>query len=184
MDQQTLYVLSTSNRLQRLRNVEIALDSLAQFARTASILSVCLSVFLSVCLSFFLSFFLSLSLSLSSHTHTHTHTHGIRVCACMYRTPICLQSLRLSSAARQTTTVGEIVNLMSVDARKIQDAFLEIHEMWAIPITVVIGIVLLWQLLGLATLAGIIVLVIVMPLIGGGFTKLYMAFQVGDRVGG
>ena len=33
----------------------------------------------------------------------------------------------MSSAARQTTTVGEIVNLMSVDTQKIQDACNELQ---------------------------------------------------------
>ncbi len=33
----------------------------------------------------------------------------------------------MSSSARQSTTVGEIVNLMSVDTQKIQDACNEIH---------------------------------------------------------
>ncbi len=33
----------------------------------------------------------------------------------------------MSNAARQTTTVGEIVNLMSVDTQKVQDACQELH---------------------------------------------------------
>ena len=32
-----------------------------------------------------------------------------------------LQTLRLAGAAMKTTTVGEIVNLMAVDAQKLQD---------------------------------------------------------------
>jgi len=33
-----------------------------------------------------------------------------------------LQALTMSNEARKTTTVGEIVNLMSVDAQRLQDA--------------------------------------------------------------
>lgn len=89
-----------------------------------------------------------------------------------------LQSLRLSNAARQKTTVGEIVNLMSVDSEKLQRACTEIHDIWASPLTVVVGLAMLWQVMGLSTLAGIVVLIISVPINGGGLTKLYIKYQV------
>ena len=55
------------------------------------------------------------------------------------------QALRLSNASRRTTTVGEIVNLMSVDAQKIHDIFANIHEFWASPISVAVALYMMWQ---------------------------------------
>ena len=34
-----------------------------------------------------------------------------------------LQALRMSSEAKKESTVGEIVNLMAVDAQRVQDVF-------------------------------------------------------------
>ena len=55
------------------------------------------------------------------------------------------QSLRLSNAARKTTTVGEIVNLMSVDTEKIVMAFQTLHFVWSAPL--VLGVSLYFQVL-------------------------------------
>ena len=42
------------------------------------------------------------------------------------------QSLSLSSRARATTTTGEIVNLMSVDAQQIGDSVTYLHFIWSV----------------------------------------------------
>lgn len=77
-----------------------------------------------------------------------------------------LQALKLSGASRKDTTVGEIVNLMSVDAQKLQDAPGFMHIIWSAPITITIAIVFLWQELGPSSLAGVFVMIILMPING------------------
>ena len=56
--------------------------------------------------------------------------------------------MKLTSTARKGTTVGEIVNLMSVDAQKLHDTCINLHESWASLVTVVICIILLWNVIG------------------------------------
>ena len=63
--------------------------------------------------------------------------------------------MKLSNAARQGATVGEIVNLMSVDSQKLQDAPGYLHMLWSAPLTIALAMYFLWQQLGPATLAGI-----------------------------
>ena len=46
------------------------------------------------------------------------------------RCVIVAQSLRLNNTAKRSSTVGEIVNLMSVDAQKLQEAAAYLHLLW------------------------------------------------------
>ena len=54
----------------------------------------------------------------------------------------------MSSAAKRQTTVGEIVNLMSVDVQKLQDLPPYISALWSVPILSTIAMVLLWRIVG------------------------------------
>ena len=47
-----------------------------------------------------------------------------------------LQSLRLSTEARRDYSVGEVVNLMSVDAQRISDVIYFLHELWVSPLSI------------------------------------------------
>ena len=46
------------------------------------------------------------------------------------RSVVVAQSLRLNNTAKRSSTVGEIVNLMSVDAQKLQEAAAYLHLLW------------------------------------------------------
>ena len=48
-----------------------------------------------------------------------------------------MQALQLSAGAKRDTTVGEMVNLLSVDGQKVQDGFSWIQAIIDIPVTVV-----------------------------------------------
>ena len=72
--------------------------------------------------------------------------------------------MRLSNAARRDCTVGEIVNLMSVDAQRLQDSPVFLQMAWAGPVTICIAIYFVWQQLGAASLAGFGVVLLVLPL--------------------
>jgi len=70
----------------------------------------------------------------------------------------------LSSTGRSKFTIGEIVNLMSIDANRFMEFIYVINDTWTVPIQVTIAIYLLWNQLGLATIAGIIVMILLIPL--------------------
>ncbi|CAG2109651.1 unnamed protein product [Medioppia subpectinata] len=82
------------------------------------------------------------------------------------------QSLNLSSFGRKNFTLGEIVNLMSVDIQRISDFMLIATIILSAPFQITIAMILLWQQLGVATLAGVLFLVILMPFNG------YMANKI------
>uniref|UniRef100_A0A5K3FLF1 ABC transmembrane type-1 domain-containing protein n=1 Tax=Mesocestoides corti TaxID=53468 RepID=A0A5K3FLF1_MESCO len=81
-----------------------------------------------------------------------------------FRYSIPLQSLRLSSAARCNSTTGEITNLMSIDAQRFCALMLNIHALWSAPLQVAVAIYLLWGELGPSVLAGIGILLAMIPI--------------------
>jgi len=76
------------------------------------------------------------------------------------------KSLNLSNSARQSTSTGEVVTLMSNDAERLPQAALTFHNIWITPLFLVAGIVMLIQLIGYAAIAGVLFLVISIPLQG------------------
>lgn len=58
------------------------------------------------------------------------------------------QALRISSSARKESTVGEIVNLMSVDAQRFMDLTSYINMLWSAPLQIALALYFLWGLLG------------------------------------
>jgi len=51
----------------------------------------------------------------------------------------------ISNAARQESTVGEIVNLMSTDAQRFMDLMSYIHILWSGPLQIIIAVLMLYQ---------------------------------------
>ncbi|CAG0900694.1 unnamed protein product, partial [Darwinula stevensoni] len=76
------------------------------------------------------------------------------------------QSLRLSPAARKKSTVGEMVNLMSVDAKRFLDIPFNLSMILALPIQLGIACYLLWAYLGPSVLTGMGVILIAIPFHG------------------
>ena len=74
------------------------------------------------------------------------------------------KSLRLDSVARQQQPVGTIVNLMSADATRMQDLTTYLAVLWSGPIQITIAMVLLWRLMGVASLAGFGVAAVMGPM--------------------
>lgn len=50
----------------------------------------------------------------------------------------------ITNSARRSSTVGEIVNLMSVDAQRFMDLATYINMIWSAPLQVVLALYLLW----------------------------------------
>uniref|UniRef100_A0A915PJI9 Uncharacterized protein n=1 Tax=Setaria digitata TaxID=48799 RepID=A0A915PJI9_9BILA len=75
-----------------------------------------------------------------------------------------VKALMLSNTARKNRTVGEIVNLMSVDIQRFQDIASFIMLFWSAPFQILLAIYFLWRLLGVAVIAGLTVLFATIPL--------------------
>jgi ABC-type multidrug transport system fused ATPase/permease subunit len=73
------------------------------------------------------------------------------------------KSLKLHSSTAGDTTVGKIVNHMSVDAQLIQDCMMYLHLTWTGLIQIVLSLVFLYRVLGVAIFAGFGVMVVAIP---------------------
>ncbi|KFW76415.1 Canalicular multispecific organic anion transporter 1, partial [Manacus vitellinus] len=74
------------------------------------------------------------------------------------------KSLTMSNATRKESTVGETVNLMSADAQRFMDMANFIHQLWSSPLQIILSIVFLWAELGASVLAGLAVMVLLIPI--------------------
>uniref|UniRef100_A0A7N6B5W4 Copper homeostasis protein cutC homolog n=1 Tax=Anabas testudineus TaxID=64144 RepID=A0A7N6B5W4_ANATE len=79
--------------------------------------------------------------------------------------------------SQQISTVGETVNLMSADAQRFNDVTNFIHLIWSCPLQIALSIVFLWLELGPSVLAGLAVMVLMVPINGLLATKA-RKFQV------
>ena len=73
------------------------------------------------------------------------------------------KSLRLSSRARKERSVGETVNLMQLDTQRIMDVILQLNLVWSSPTTIALSLYSLWGLLGPSCLAGLAVMLVMIP---------------------
>ncbi|XP_054654514.1 canalicular multispecific organic anion transporter 1 isoform X2 [Dunckerocampus dactyliophorus] len=76
------------------------------------------------------------------------------------------KALVVSNDTRKESTVGETVNLMSADAQRFNDVINFIHLLWSCPLQIALSIVFLWQELGPSVLAGLAVMVLMVPING------------------
>uniref|UniRef100_A0A8C7CDD3 Uncharacterized protein n=1 Tax=Oncorhynchus kisutch TaxID=8019 RepID=A0A8C7CDD3_ONCKI len=76
------------------------------------------------------------------------------------------KALVVSNDARKESTVGETVNLMSADAHRFNDVVNFIHLLWSCPLQIALAIAFLWIELGPAVLAGLAVMVLMVPING------------------
>ncbi|NXI44533.1 MRP1 protein, partial [Galbula dea] len=72
--------------------------------------------------------------------------------------------LVMSNASRKAATVGEIVNLVSVDVQKLMDLIIYFNGTWLAPIRILICFIFLWQLFGPSALTSIAVFFFLLPL--------------------
>ncbi|CAM9789450.1 unnamed protein product [Ectocarpus sp. 4 AP-2014] len=95
-----------------------------------------------------------------------TSTRGVLSTA-VYR-----KSLRLSPSARQNATVGEIVNYMQIDAGRLENLAGSVHTIWDSVFQMTGYTVLLLLCLGPSVLAGIGVMILLIPLNTALFNEL------------
>ncbi|XP_077632923.1 ATP-binding cassette sub-family C member 3 isoform X1 [Crocuta crocuta] len=111
----------------------------------------------------------------------HQYFHCVFGMALRFRTAIIgviyRKALVITSAAKRESTVGEIVNLMSVDAQRFVDLAPFLNLLWSAPLQIVLAIYFLWQNLGPSILAGVAFMVLLIPLNGAVAVKM-RALQV------
>uniref|UniRef100_A0A4W3JBM4 ATP-binding cassette, sub-family C (CFTR/MRP), member 3 n=1 Tax=Callorhinchus milii TaxID=7868 RepID=A0A4W3JBM4_CALMI len=74
------------------------------------------------------------------------------------------KSLVITNAAKRASTVGEIVNLMSVDAQRFMDLTTFLNMLWSAPLQICLALYFLWQSLGPSVLAGVAVMILLIPI--------------------
>ncbi|XP_065046828.1 ABC transporter C family member 2-like isoform X2 [Musa acuminata AAA Group] len=74
------------------------------------------------------------------------------------------KSLRLTHESRTKFLSGKITNLMTTDAESLQQVCQQLHSIWSAPFRITISVILLYQQLGIASLVGAFVLVLLIPI--------------------
>uniref|UniRef100_A0A3P9LFB7 ATP-binding cassette, sub-family C (CFTR/MRP), member 4 n=1 Tax=Oryzias latipes TaxID=8090 RepID=A0A3P9LFB7_ORYLA len=74
-----------------------------------------------------------------------------------------LEALSLSNSAMGKTTTGQIVNLLSNDVNKFDEVTIFLHFLWVAPLQAAVVVGLLWMEIGPSCLAGMVVLMFLMP---------------------
>jgi hypothetical protein len=69
----------------------------------------------------------------------------------------------MNNQARTESTVGEIVNLMSVDAEHIKDLSGYLWGVWSSPLQIIGSVVYLYYTVGYAMFAGLAVMILLVP---------------------
>ncbi|KAL7841862.1 hypothetical protein SRHO_G00255530 [Serrasalmus rhombeus] len=76
------------------------------------------------------------------------------------------KALTLSNDARKESTVGQMVTLISADAQRFNEVTNFIHLLWSCPVQIALALSFLWVELGPSVLAGLLVMVLMVPING------------------
>ncbi|CAI9089674.1 OLC1v1024292C1 [Oldenlandia corymbosa var. corymbosa] len=74
------------------------------------------------------------------------------------------KSLRLTHESRKKFPSGRITNMITTDANALQQICQQLHGLWSAPFRITIAMVLLYQQLGVASLLGSLMLVLMFPI--------------------
>uniref|UniRef100_A0A3P9KLK6 ATP-binding cassette, sub-family C (CFTR/MRP), member 3 n=1 Tax=Oryzias latipes TaxID=8090 RepID=A0A3P9KLK6_ORYLA len=112
----------------------------------------------------FLMFFTAFLQTLILHRHfQYCFVTGMNVRTALIGA-IYRKALVITNAAKRSSTVGEIVNLMSVDAQRFMDLTAFLNMLWSAPLQIMLALYFLWENLGPSVLAGVAVMVMLIPL--------------------
>lgn len=70
------------------------------------------------------------------------------------------KGLKLSSLAKQSHTSGEIVNYMAVDVQRVGDYSWYLHDIWMLPMQIILALAILYKNVGIASVATLIATII------------------------
>ncbi|KAJ9558164.1 hypothetical protein OSB04_012778 [Centaurea solstitialis] len=73
------------------------------------------------------------------------------------------KSLRLTNEARKNVASGKITNMITTDANALQQVCNQLHGLWSAPFRIVLAMILLYQQLGVASLVGSLLLILMFP---------------------
>ncbi|KAI1299646.1 Multidrug resistance-associated protein 1 [Halotydeus destructor] len=104
----------------------------------------------------------TLESALNNHTQYATACVAMQIKTAIVST-LHRKALRLSPSKKSVYSTGQVFNLISVDTQRIVDFISASNKHWAAPLQVVLAIYLLWQQLGVATVAGLVVSVAYIP---------------------
>ncbi|KAL7687470.1 putative sulfonylurea receptor, AAA+ ATPase domain-containing protein [Plasmopara halstedii] len=97
----------------------------------------------------------------------HQHHHLVIREAIRVRTALTMlvyeKSLKLSSQTKSSIGSGRILNLATIDANRILELFYMIHYAWAAPLQLILGMLLLVHFIGIASFAGVFIMIILLP---------------------
>eukprot|EP00124_Ichthyophonus_hoferi_P005008 Ihof_evm1s639 gene=Ihof_evmTU1s639 len=102
------------------------------------------------------------TLFLNQYYHLCFQT-GIRVRTAV-ATSVYQKSLRLSSGARKESTLGEITNLMSVDAQRFLNVTGYLQTLWSAPLQICLALYFLYETMGPSIFAGLGVMLLMIPI--------------------
>jgi ABC-type multidrug transport system fused ATPase/permease subunit len=74
------------------------------------------------------------------------------------------KSLRLTHESRKNFPSGKITNMMTTDANALQQICQQLHGLWSAPFRIILAMILLYQQLGVASLLGSLLLVLMFPI--------------------
>ncbi|KAF5764677.1 putative ABC-type xenobiotic transporter [Helianthus annuus] len=74
------------------------------------------------------------------------------------------KTLRLTNESRRKIASGKITNLMTTDSESLQQVSQSLHTLWSAPFRIIIALVLLYQQLGVASILGALLLVLMFPI--------------------
>uniref|UniRef100_A0A7S1VDZ8 Uncharacterized protein n=1 Tax=Grammatophora oceanica TaxID=210454 RepID=A0A7S1VDZ8_9STRA len=108
-----------------------------------------------------------------------SYFHRVNRCGFQVRTAISAsvyrKSLRLASSEQQKTTLGELVNLMQVDATKLEAFVPQVHVLWDGMFQIAGYMTILGTLLGWPSLMGLLVMMFAGPVMGKIMGRIYGA---------
>ncbi|CAM6129988.1 unnamed protein product [Calypogeia fissa] len=93
-------------------------------------------------------------------------------------TSVYQKGLRLSSSARQSHGLGQIVQYMSVDVQQLSDVVIQVHNLWVLPLQIIVALTILYSVVGISMLAGLITMVslVFITMIGSRQQKGFLTF--------
>eukprot|EP00042_Codosiga_hollandica_P057927 m.865823 g.865823 ORF g.865823 m.865823 type:complete len:1554 (-) comp59720_c0_seq9:185-4846(-) len=97
----------------------------------------------------------------------HQYFHFVLFAGMRMRTGIAglvySKSLRLTSASSHQTTLGNVLNHVTVDCQRLHPLMGYIHMTWSAPFQIFLAMLLLWQVVGMACLPGIAIMAALIP---------------------
>ena len=74
------------------------------------------------------------------------------------------KSLKLSTTARRSTTIGEMTNILSTNAAQFEYCLFHLVSCFSAPLQLFIAVYMLWKYIGAATFAGMACMLFFLPL--------------------